>query len=194
LNCARCDKKDCYQGKDCTKIKELAISQYQKEELKIVKTSTLLEGNYYMKLARLEELKKFAKLMNYKYLGIAFCIGLSDEAKVLTKVLEKDFKISSVCCKLCGIKKEKFKLSKIKTSRVEAMCNPIGQAMVFNMEKTDLNIILGLCIGHDILFTKYSQAPVTTLVVKDRVLGHNPVAALYSGYYKRKLLAAKKRK
>ena len=89
MNCARCDKKDCYQGKDCTKIKELAISQYQKEELKIVKTSTLLEGNYYMKLARLEELKKFAKLMNYKYLGIAFCIGLSDEAKVLTKVLEK---------------------------------------------------------------------------------------------------------
>jgi uncharacterized metal-binding protein len=194
LNCAECEKKNCYQGKDCTKIKQSVINQYQKEELKIARISTFLEGRHYMKLTRLEEVKKFAKLMDYKYLGIAFCIGLSDEAKVLTQVLEKDFKITSVCCKICGIKKEQFRLKKISPSRVEAMCNPIGQALVFNKEKTDLNIILGLCIGHDIIFTKYSQAPVTTLVVKDRVLGHNPVAALYSGYYKRKLLATNKRK
>lgn len=31
--------------------------------------------------------------------------------------------------------------------------------------------------------TKHSQAPVTTLVVKDRVLAHNPAGALYSAYY-----------
>ena len=39
----------------------------------------------------------------------------------------------------------------------------------------------------DILFTKYSEAPVTTLVVKDRVAGHNPVSVLYGQnfYYKR---------
>ena len=37
------------------------------------------------------------------------------------------------------------------------------------------------------LFAKYSSAPVTTLVVKDRVTGHNPVAVLYGQnfYYKR---------
>lgn len=51
--------------------------------------------------------------------------------------------------------------------------------------KTDLNIAIGLCVGHDALFSKYSDAPVTTLIAKDRVLGHNPVAALYSGYYKK---------
>ncbi len=67
------------------------------------------------------------------------------------------------------------------------MCNPIGQALVLNKEKTDLNIILGLCIGHDILFTQHSAAPVTTLAVKDRVLAHNPLGALYSGYYLKKL-------
>ena len=32
-------------------------------------------------------------------------------------------------------------------------------------------------MGHDILFTKHSKAPVTTLAVKDRVLTHNPLGA-----------------
>ena len=69
------------------------------------------------------------------------------------------------------------------------MCNPIHQAKRLNAEGTELNIIMGLCVGHDCLFTKYSEAPVTTLVAKDRVLGHNPVAALYTAdsYYKRLL-------
>jgi len=43
---------------------------------------------------------------------------------------------------------------------------------------------VGLCVGHDMLFTRHSRAPVTTLVVKDRVLAHNPAGALYSGYYR----------
>jgi uncharacterized metal-binding protein len=59
--------------------------------------------------------------------------------------------------------------------------------MVLNDFKTDLNIIVGLCIGHDILFTKYSQAPVTTFIVKDRVTGHHTAATLYSSYYQKKL-------
>ena len=50
-----------------------------------------------------------------------------------------------------------------------------------------MNIIVGLCVGHDMLFARHSEAPVTTLVVKDRVTGHNPVAALYGQnfYYKK---------
>ena len=61
--------------------------------------------------------------------------------------------------------------------------------MIFNKEKTDLNVINGLCVGHDTLFMKYSEAPVTYLVVKDRVLAHNPVGALNTtmSYYKRLL-------
>jgi uncharacterized metal-binding protein len=50
-----------------------------------------------------------------------------------------------------------------------------------------MNVIVGLCVGHDMLFSKHSRAPVTTLVVKDRVTGHNPAAVLYGQnfYYKR---------
>jgi len=66
------------------------------------------------------------------------------------------------------------------------MCDPIGQAIILNDNKTDLNIICGLCMGHDILFSKYSKALVTTFIVKDRVLAHNPIGAL-NKYYRNKL-------
>ena len=68
-----------------------------------------------------------------------------------------------------------------------ATCNPIAQAEIFNSEDTQLNFILGLCLGHDILFTRYSQAPVSTLIVKDRVTGHNPAAVLYTFHHRRHL-------
>lgn len=69
------------------------------------------------------------------------------------------------------------------------MCNPILQAKLLNREGTDLNVVIGLCVGHDSLFYKYSDALCTTLVTKDRVLGHNPAAALYTAktYYSRLL-------
>ena len=69
------------------------------------------------------------------------------------------------------------------------MCNPIMQAKLLNDARTDLNVVVGLCVGHDSLFYKYSEAMVTTAVTKDRVLGHNPAAALYTAesYYKKKL-------
>ena len=38
---------------------------------------------------------------------------------------------------------------------------------------------MGLCVGHDSMFYKYSEALVTTLVSKDRVLAHNTIAAIY---------------
>ena len=66
------------------------------------------------------------------------------------------------------------------------MCNPVLQAMILNREGTDFNVILGLCVGHDSLFLKYSEALCTVLAVKDRVLGHNPLAAVYNldSYYR----------
>jgi uncharacterized metal-binding protein len=75
---------------------------------------------------------------------------------------------------------------RIKEEGYEATCNPKMQALLLGKKKTDLNIIVGLCMGHDIVFTANSSAPVTTLIVKDRVLAHNPAGAIYSGYYRRK--------
>jgi len=186
MKCADCEEKECYEGKDCTSIKKETMKKYAGEDKEVMEAATFLESNYYMKLTRLEELIEFCKKIGYKKLGLAFCIGLQNEAKIISKVLEKNFTVYSVCCKVCGINKKGFDLPNIKPDRFEAMCNPIGQATILNQKKTDLNVACGLCMGHDILFSRHSKAPVTTLAVKDRVLAHNPLGAIYSGYYRKK--------
>ncbi len=77
-----------------------------------------------------------------------------------------------------------------------AMCNPILQARLLNEAKTDLNVVIGLCVGHDSLFYKYAEAYTTTLVTKDRVTGNNPAAALYTAksYYRKKFFKGNERK
>ena len=187
MNCAGCKGKACHRGKDCTEIAEEVKEEYKDEVLKLLRVSTRIESRYYMQKTRIEELILYAKEMNYKKLGVAFCIGMQKEAGIICDVLSQYFDVSSVCCKVCGIDKSHFELERLHND-VEAMCNPLGQAKILNHEKTDLNIILGLCIGHDILFTKYSEAPVTTLAVKDRVLAHNPLGAIYSAYHMNKLM------
>jgi uncharacterized metal-binding protein len=151
-------------------------------------TASEIEAEFYCKKNRLEELIEFSHRMDYSKLGLAFCIGLSEEVKVLADILKQHFEVISVCCKICGIDKQTFKLPQIKSGQFETMCNPCGQAEVLNNEKTDLNIICGLCIGHDIVFTEHSKAPVTTFLVKDRVLGHNPAVSLYSRYIRNRLI------
>jgi uncharacterized metal-binding protein len=189
MNCGSCDDKACYQGKDCFKLADkMKKTELTPETLKLMKVASEIESEYYMKSTRLEELILFSQKMGYTKIGLAFCIGLSEEAGCLEKILKKKFRVFSVCCKIGGIDKKTYELPQIKCQRYEAMCNPIGQAMFLNEQKVDLNVTCGLCIGHDLLFGKYSQAPVTAFIVKDRVLAHNPAGALYSNYHRRKFL------
>jgi uncharacterized metal-binding protein len=132
---------------------------------------------------RVEETMEFARKMGYRKLGVAFCGGLFTEARTFVTILEKHgFEVASVCCKVGSIPKEFLGLAddqKIRAGKYETMCNPLTQAEILNQAETDFNILVGLCVGHDSLFLKHSRAPATVLVTKDRVLGHNPVAALY---------------
>lgn len=187
MKCAPCQEKKCAKTKDCTGLKEIIKKKYSAEDLKMMKISDQLVEKYYMKKTRIEELIYFCKKMKYEKLGLAFCIGLRNEAEILDKILSKEFKVVSAVCKVCGIEKSEFKSKKKpKNQKHSISCNPLGQAEMINKKNTALNISLGLCLGHDILFEKYSSAPVTTLVVKDRVLANNPIGALYSGYYRKK--------
>jgi uncharacterized metal-binding protein len=133
---------------------------------------------------RVQEICEFAQKMGYRKLGIAFCGGLHSEALSLTQILEaQGFEVISVTCKAGGTPKEQIGIKdeeKIRVCEFESMCSPIAQGMILNAEKTDFNILVGLCVGHDSLFLKYSKAYCTVLVAKDRVLSHNPCAALYT--------------
>jgi len=140
---------------------------------------------------RILEICEFAKKMSYKKLGLAFCIGLAKEAGVVKEILSGHcFDVVSVLCKAGRSSKDIIQLApedRINRGSDESMCNPIFQANLLNEEQTDFNIILGLCVGHDSLFFKYANAPTTVLAVKDRVTGHNPLAAIYlvDSYYRK---------
>lgn len=135
---------------------------------------------------RVEELIEFAKIRGMKKLGIASCVALLTEAGLLTDILEEyGFEVVSVSCMAGEVTREDVNMP-----GQGVFCNPLIQAEVLNMENTELNIMLGLCIGHDMLFVRHSKADVTPLVVKDRALGHNPAVALYlsQSYYRNRLL------
>jgi uncharacterized metal-binding protein len=140
---------------------------------------------------RVEDTVAFAKLMGYRRIGIATCIGLLEETGRLVEILRaQGLEPISVCCKAGSNDKGAMGIpegDKIRPGGFEAACNPIAQAEICNRLGADMNLIVGLCVGHDMLFTKYSSAPVTTLVAKDRVTGHNPAAVLYGGHYYRRL-------
>jgi len=146
---------------------------------------------------RIEDVINFAREMGYEKIGIATCIALISESRILTKILEtKGFEVKSICCKsgsnfekdvglqdVVDLKQDVKSINNLNVNQQTSipLCNPIGQAFLLNGEKTDLNILLGLCTGHDALFIKHSEAPVTPLIVKDRRTLHNPAAAIY-GY------------
>jgi uncharacterized metal-binding protein len=175
-----------------------AIEKYALDDVKrIYVPATITEKEAYESIRgvrmavrpRIKELIEFGKLIHAQKIGVAFCAGMRDEAARIVKILEGlGFVTASVLCKCGGV--DKTKLDVAKEHKIgdpltfEAGCNPVLQAQLLNNAGTDINVIVGLCLGHDMLFTMNSKAPVTTLIVKDRLLGHNPVIALYSNYHK----------
>ncbi|MFH1382992.1 MAG: DUF1847 domain-containing protein [Chloroflexota bacterium] len=214
INCAKCNKVVCntehsQEGPaNCpTRLKadiiKRVMAEYDKPDVhEFARQASIQEFQCYMHLPegltprnpRVEEIAQFAKKMGYKKLGIAHCVGLRNEAEIFVRILEnRGFEVVSVCCKTGGTPKERIGIKDNEKIRgpgaFEAMCSPIAQAEILNEAGVDFNVLVGLCVGHDSLFIKYAHAPVTVLLVKDRVFGHNPVAGLYqTGAYYRKLL------
>ena len=147
------------------------------------------EGKIVPLRPRIKEIAEFAKKIGENKLGIAFCSGLFEETHRANAILENHgFEIVSVMCSCGSIDKHEVGIPpeyRIRNpDNFEAACNPLLQAELLNKAETAFNIIIGLCVGHDMLFTSHSKAPVTTLIVKDRLTGHNPVISLYTRYHK----------
>ena len=189
-----------------TKLKkdliEKTLQEYDREDIReFARLASVQEFECYeltpdgirTKIPRIEETIQFARKNGFRKLGLAFCAGLMNEARMVTDILErKGFEIVSVCCKAGAIPKERIGIKPEEKIAgpdfYESMCSPISQAEVLNSEEVDFAILLGLCVGHDSLFIRYCRVPMTVLAVKDRVTGHNPLAAVYlsrSPYYGR---------
>jgi uncharacterized metal-binding protein len=120
---------------------------------------------------RVKELIEFARRMGVRSLGLAFCAGLREEAAALRGILESHgFEVYGISCS------------------VQGPCNSVGQAEVLNALGTDLNVMMGLCIGHDATFLAQAKGPVSVIAVKDRVTCHNPLAVLGCQYQRKKLI------
>ena len=211
FTCAQCTISACESGqldklpKNCpmrdSEYFQQVLEEYRKpENHDFFVNCSAIEAMGYCQWPRLREIVEFAHRMGYTRLGLGFCGGLHKEAAIVDRVLRKNgFEVVSVICKTGSIPKRKAGvtpeaafpqgtdgLRPIQLELLEEpMCNPIAQAQLLNRAQTQLNICLGLCVGHDSLFYKYCDAPVTTLVAKDRVTGHNPAAAIYcaDGYF-----------
>ncbi len=193
--CSYCAHKRCFFGdlskapKFCPSVTRAELIDKAKDKLKEPENEKMAQDvartwKDYGKLTRVEETILYARLRGHKKLGLAFCVGLSQEAELFTNLLlNEGFEVVSVCCMCGALSSEDVELpedDKIIPGYRQPMCNPIGQATVLDSEGCDLNILLGLCVGDDTLFIKHSKAPVTVLAVKDRVLAHNPLGALYT--------------
>jgi uncharacterized metal-binding protein len=199
MSCPECASRACCESsegpfpRDCPTGKldaETLLEAYaEAPDAELALHAARVEAGGYGRLTRIEEIMDFARRSGFSRLGMAHCIGLQREAAVVRRVfLANGFEVEAVACKTGAIPKESIGLSdadKVSPGEFESMCNPIGQARHLAETGTELNVLMGLCVGHDSLFFRHSEAPVTVLAVKDRVLGHNPLAAVYQadGYY-----------
>lgn len=120
---------------------------------------------------RIEEIKKFAKLSGIKKIGIAHCIGMTKEASQLKERLSDSFEVVTVDCKYAKVPSSYMLDDDLQKG---SSCNPAGQADFLARNNTELNLVMGLCVGHDMIFNMKSKAPTSTLIVKDREHKHNP--------------------
>jgi uncharacterized metal-binding protein len=159
---------------------------------RLAQESARTESAGYLRTTRIEDTMDFARRIGAEKLGIAHCEGLMHEARLARDVfVAASFEVYAVCCKVGSIAKEKIGLrdeEKVYPGQFEPLCNPVGQARLLAQAGTQLNVVVGLCVGHDSLFFMHSKAPTTVLIAKDRVLAHNPAACLYTNYsYYRRL-------
>jgi uncharacterized metal-binding protein len=186
----------------CDSTVQRALDEMRKpENIDFVRNASIQEGEGYgnkeLGYARVSPIKpriqetiEFARKMKFQRVGLVFCIGLHKEAQAVDRLLsDNGFDVVSVGCKVGRLPKEAIGLreeQKVQPGAFESMCNPIAQAFVLNEAHTEFNILMGLCVGHDSLVLKYAQAMCTVLAVKDRLLGHNPLAAIYTldSYYR----------
>ena len=196
LSCI-CAKQGCWRGDDegipqyCQANNymdelESSTNKYQQPvTIDIYKAASIVGQHNNGMTPRIKEALLLAKELRLKRIGFACCVSMEWEMSYIKKLFTREgFQVFTVSCQIGRVNAISRGIPEVKDC-VRSLCNPIAQAEILNSEETQLNFILGLCMGHDILFNLCSKAPVSTLIVKDRVTGNNPAAALY-GWHRRK--------
>ena len=179
MDCINCEAKICRKRKSCKQesFSPEEISRNYLEDTDHQKTiqaaAQLVDHGRAGTLSRLEEITEFILSMGYKKVGLAYCYGMEAEAKAVKEYMESRIApVTGISCSIGALPQSAVnKMSTIK----HVACNPIGQAEELNNAGVDFAVVMGLCLGHDILFQKNIRCDFTTLVVKDRKYHHNPM-------------------
>jgi len=187
IDCLRCRDRVCLSGQPCPGlVPDLHCATPEHDEEGLLEVATDIACETERKLCRVAEFVHFCHGMGYGHVGVAFCVELYRETQILAHLLRRFLRVTPVCCKIGG---RRIAEESLPARPCHIACNPAGQAAELNRRATEINAIVGLCIGCDLVFAHRSNAPVTTLFVKDRSLANNPVGALYSNYYLTELAA-----
>lgn len=165
-------------------------ARYAEPENRRIMKAAVVSSSKCGNLTRVQETIEFARLVGARKIGIATCTMLIGESRILGGLLEQaGFEVYGVACKVEGNHRSDLDLVLEDGVEGPVLCNPVMQARLLAEAGTDLNVVMGLCVGHDVLFYKYTKAPTTTLVTKDHVTAHNACAGLYGAktVYKKRL-------
>ena len=157
MDCTNCTfDKQCRDTKACKATsfdREEVVLKYSEESAIVKAAASLVDFGRAGTLSRLQETIAFANQMNYKRIGLAYCYGMEKEVQLIADIIRNNgLNVRAVSCTIGGIPQ-----------------NEVTQ------ENVDLVLMIGLCMGHDILFQREVKIDCTTLVVKDRVFNHAPL-------------------
>jgi uncharacterized metal-binding protein len=128
--------------------------------VRIAQSATVVEASGYGRWPRAREIVELCRRLGHGRVGLAHCADTLVEAELACRYLHAS-----------GLEA---------VLPPEAGCDPQGQARFFEDRRTELNVICGMCPGHDAVFARRSAVPVISLLVRDLKLQHNPAAALYT--------------
>jgi uncharacterized metal-binding protein len=181
MNCISCRAKTCRAGVSCGieafNPEETMQVYHRPEEQKMIQAAAgLVDDGRAGTLSRIEELIEFAREMEYRKVGLAYCYGMESLAKdVRNLFMRAGIPAVGISCTVGAFSQSSINEA---SDLPGVSCNPVNQAAQLTAEGVDLAVVIGLCLGHDIIFNREFRKDVTTLVVKDRTNDHSPVAGI----------------
>lgn len=182
MECTLCNLKSCRELTSCgsekyDRVESIAAYHEPDAQAVVQAAAQLVDEGRAGSLSRIEEIAEFATERGWKRLGLAYCYGMEADANLVSRFFRsRKFRVEAVSCSTGAFAQDAMN----EASPIHKTgCNPIGQAEQIKWAKVDLVIEMGLCLGHDMLLhERLAGIPSTTLVVKDRTTGHDPLRAI----------------
>lgn len=170
----------CLGATVASRIHEEVRQRYLDPEIHAIYQASVRSSALCPNLTRVQEIIEFARGLGVRKIGLASCTIMLGEARVFARILrDAGFETYGVACKIESNRRSDLDIHVSEGAQETILCNPIMQARLLEEAGTELNVVVGLCVGHDALFYRHSAAVTTTLAGKDHVTMNNPCAALY---------------